>query len=361
MYAGVVFDNLYLAGSKWTGAVLERASFQGATLDKATGLNGTSAVKSRLSAAKFNNASVRNVDLSNAELYGALFINADLSNSSLAGSVFTSNTAATPPIVSAAHFDGAHMRNVTLAGAKLQSATFQYASLYGSFGGATPPPSCQTPDKTSCTPTGFTCSCATAAGADLTATDFSNAFLYGVDFSGSTTIVNGTNFSSAILTGASFAAAGFRVNGGAAPDFTKALLQGTIFSANASLADASFLNAFVDFGKASNPSDGNALYLLLSADYTRFRGWTGAATPCVAASYQPFSVVPSSASMVCPHGFSTVCGDGTTQGSLANWKSGIAMASNTLPGWYYADSTYDNAPADPTAICRNNGQVEPKW
>jgi hypothetical protein len=36
------------------------------------------------------------------------------------------------------------------------------------------------------------------------------------------------------------------------------------------------LNAFVDFGKASNPT-ASIVYLLLTTDYTGFRGQTGSA------------------------------------------------------------------------------------
>ena len=350
-YSSVIFDNLNLTGSKWTNAVLEHASFQSATLDNATGLSGTTAVPSRLSAVKFNKASVQNVDMSNAQLYGADFTNANLSNSSLAGSFLSANTKAMPPIETAAAFDGAHLRNVNLANANLQGATFQFTSFYSTFGGATPAFPCKTNI------------CATASGADLTGTNFSNAYLFGVDCTGATTIINGTIFGSAILTGASFAKAKLQVNGGAAPDFTKALLQGTIFDSNANLANVSLLNAFVDFGAASNGNQGNILYLLLSTDYTGFRGWSGAPKPCVQAAYLNFSALPASVSLTCPNGNSMVCGAGTSAPNFnANWKSAIPMASNTpVPGWYAADATYDKTPMDPSVICGNGANVDPNW
>lgn len=357
IYSNVVFDSLDLRASKWSGAVLEYASFQGATLDNATGLSGTSGSPSRLSAAKFNKASVQNVDLSNAQLYGAQFTNADVSNSSFAGSFLSANTAAVPPIEAAAAFDGAHLKNVNFANAQMQGATFQFASFYGSFGGGTPTFPC----KTQCTRPGFTCGCATASGANLTGTNFSNAFLFGADFSGATTTINGTVFGSAILTGASFAGARFQVNGGAAPDFTRALLQGTTFDSNANLVNARLLNAFVDFGAATNPNIGNILYLQLDSAYTGFKGWSGASTPCVQLAYGIFTAVPPTISMTCPNGSSTVCGGGKTPGSIANWKGAIRMASNAVPGWYLADATYDKAPGDTSVICRNNATVDPKW
>ena len=67
-----------------------------------------------------------------------------------------------------------------------------------------------------------------------------------VDFGGSKTIINGTKFGSAILAAANFSGAQFQVNGGAAPDFTKALLQGATFDADANLVNAVLLNAFVE-------------------------------------------------------------------------------------------------------------------
>ena len=190
--------------------------------------------------------------------------------------------------------------------------------------------------------------------------NFSNAFLFGVDFSGPTTTINGTVFGSAILTGASFAGARFQVNGGAPPDFARALLQGTVFDRSASLMNARLLNAFVDFGAATNQNDGNLLYLQLDSAYTGFRGWSGASTPCVQLAYATFTAVPSTVSMTCPNGSSTVCGAGKTPESLANWKSAIAMVGNAVPGWYAFDATYDNAP-DRSKICRNNATVDPKW
>jgi uncharacterized protein YjbI with pentapeptide repeats len=358
MYAGVVFDNLDLSGSKWTGAVLEGASFQGATLDNATGLSGTASAPARLSAARFNKASLQNVDLSNAELYGAQFTDANLRSASLAGAFLSANTQVQPPIETAAKFDGAHLRDVNLSNAKLQGASFQFASFYGSFGGGTPAIPC----KTGCSRPGFTCACATASGANLTGTNFSNAYLFGVDFTGATTTINGTQFGSAILTGASFAGAQFQVNGGAAPDFNKALLQGTTFDANANLVNTSLLDAFVDFGVPPSRGSGNVLFLLLSADYTRFRGWTGASTPCVQAAYASPSVVPSQAAMTCSSGNFGVCGAGNSAASVASWKSGIAMSANApVPGWYANDATYDSAPADTGAICKNNATLDPNW
>ena len=360
--SGVSFAGLDLTGSKWAGAVLEGANFQGATLDNATGLAGTTATPSRLSGATFNKASARNVDFSNAQLYGADFTEADVSNSSFAGAFLTSNAATNIP--TAAKFTRAHLKNVNLANARLQSVNFSYASLYGSFGGGAPAFPCQTDTARQCptSKTGFTCGCATAAGADLTQANFSNAFLYGVDFGGKTTTVNGTLFSSAILTGASFEAAQFQVNGGAPPDFSNAMLQGASLGANSNLVDTPLTGAFVDFGARSNTYQGNILYVLLSADYTRFRNWAGAAAPCVQTTYAAFTVAPTNVSMTCPNGSKAVCGAGVAAPQVnPNWAAGAPIGANTpVAGWYLADATYDRA-ASQSAICKNGAQVEPNW
>ncbi len=120
------------------------------------------------------------------------------------------------------------------------------------------------------------------------------------------------------------------------------------------------LDAFVDFGKASNSNGFNSVYLLLTNDYTGFRGWTGSKTPCVQMIYGSFTAVPPNASMTCPSGYLKVCGAGNTQESIANWTSAIKMANNSVPGWYQFDATYDNAAAT-SAICGNNAKVDPNW
>lgn len=354
-FGGVVFDGLDLSRSKWDGAVLERASFAGATLDHATGLAGADGRPARLSAAKFNRASVRWVDLSNAQLYGAQFTNADLSYSRLAGAFLQAKPDATPPIETAAAFDGARLKGVDLSSAKLQGATFQYASFYGDFQGAAPSFPCQ-PLKGG---PPFTNGCATAAGATLTGTNFSNAFLYGVDFGGGT-VVNGTAFGSAILTAANFVGARFAVNNGAAPDFDKAMLQGAAFDSNADLVGANLLNAFVDFGAPGSTMSGNNLFLLLGAEYTGFRNWSGTRTPCVQTTYGGVTAAPAIAAMTCPDGRVGVCGNGRTTDSLVRWKSGLAIAANAVPGKYQFDATYDKA-SGAGATCTNGAPPVPGW
>lgn len=335
MYESVVFDRLDLHGSRWTGAVLDHASFQNANLDGAVGLGGTPGTPARRSAVAFNGASMRKVDLSNALLYGANFDKANLSGSSLAGSFLTSKPAATPPIVNAASFVGAHLQDVNLKSAKLAGASFEYASFFSTWGGAAP--------NFPCNPTSD--ACASAAGADLTQTDFGSAYLVGVDFGGAETLINGTNFSSAILIAANFSGATFQPRNGTETSFTAAMLQGTQFDEQANLNNASLENAFVDFGAASNSFLGNVVFLKLSAAYTGFAGGPGAAGACVMAQYNLFSTPPTQTPLTCPDGSFGACGDSTpAPTSNPKWASLIRLANNaSVPGWYLADSTYDRA------------------
>jgi uncharacterized protein YjbI with pentapeptide repeats len=355
LMAQAVLDGNDLTGTTWDGAVLTGASFQGATLDNATGLAGTTAQPRDLSGALFNNASLKGVDLSNAELYGANFTYANLENASLSGAFLTNNEAATPPIRDPADFTGAHLKNVNLAGAKLAGVHFDNASFYGSFNGETPKFPCVT-DTSQCgsTPvTGFTCSCATARGADMVRTIFSPAYLYGVDFGGSTTTINGVDFSGAILVGANFTGATFAVDptqGGAPPVFSNAYLQGVQFGTGANLTDTSLSGAFVDFGATTNPlKAGNFMQLLLGPAYTAFRGWEAPNQPvCVQATYGSPTVVPTTIpSMTCPDGNTPPegCGPAYVTNDVPNphWKSPNPIDQANPPGWYQFDATYTQA------------------
>ena len=266
---------------------------------------------------------------------------------------------------------------MNLANAKLAGATFTYASFYSDVSSAPSFP-CSTDTAACANPTGYTCNCATASGADLTRTDFSNAFLYGVDFRESTTTINGTNFSGAILTAASFDQANFvtdPASGGAAVDFSQALLQGTNLTGSTKLANSSLSGAFVNFGAPSNTQQGNIVFVLLPQSYTRFNGWAGATTPCVQMAYTVFTVAPpDAANMTCPDGQQPPGGCGTTLPGACppippaqphpnpNWASGVPIASNPVPGWYFVDATYDCAPVNLGAMCGGSGpSSDPHW
>lgn len=360
--AGADLSGLDLRQTRWGGAQLSGTNFQDANLDGALGLNG--AAQTVLKGALFNRASVRFVDFSSARLNGASFTRADLEGTDFGNADLSADPDA--PSGTAASFDNAHLRNVSLAGATLNSVTFLHASLYGTALGA--PASVCRLARAGCSPaeprTGATCSCASASGADLTDTDFSNAFLYGVDFSTRATVVNATRFDGAILVSANFADASFMIDpthGGKAPSFNGAWLQGVTAPG---LGKASLSGAFVDFGVTTNGigRTGNALHVVLAADYTRFRNWNGAsATPCVRLRYDRASALPVDVgTMTCPNGLNYPgrgCGalaPKSDAGAPPNpaWNGGARLAVNQPPGWYQLDSTYEPATSG-AAVCAN--------
>ena len=365
--AGVNLSGIDLSNTTWDGADLSGTDFQGTTLDGATGLNG--AALTVLTGALFNQASARYVDFSAGKLNGASFVGADLEGADFSKADLSADP--DTPNGTAAHFDRASLKNVSLAGATLNSVTFSYASLFGTALGA--PSSQCTLARAGCPSsaprTGGTCSCASASGANLTDADFSNAFVYGVDFSTPATIVNATKFDGAILVSANFSEASFQIdpsNGGKAPTFNGAWLQGV----NASgLRQSALTGAFVDFGVVNDgvARTGNALHLQLSGDYTRFKNWNGAsATPCIRLRYDNASVLPGNVgNMTCPNGRSypgVGCGvrqpkDASTPLNPA-WNGG-SLAQAQPPGWYQVDSTYETATSG-AAVC-NGAAVDPAW
>lgn len=367
MLAGADLSGIDLRKTKWDGAQLNGTNFQGAMLDGATGLNG--AALTVLKGALLNQASARYVDFSAGKLNGANFAGANLEAADFSGADLSADP--DKPGSTAASFERASLKNVSFAGATLNSVSFGYASLYGTALGA--PSAVCTLAKAGCPQaaprTGGTCSCASASGANLTDTDFANAFVYGVDFSTRATLVNATRFDGAILVSANFSQATFQIDptgGGKAPSFNGAWLQGM----NApGLRQSALSGALVDFGVIDNgvPRTSNAIELLLSADYTRFRGWNGASTtPCVRLRYDPPSVLPGNiGSMTCPNGLSYPgVGCGMRQPKGANpppnpaWNGG-SVAQAQPPGWYQLASTYDSASSG-AAMCRG-APPDPAW
>lgn len=355
LMAGVTFDGLDLTGSKWQGAVLENARFAGATLDGATGwsTSGTGPPV-RLAGAVFSDASVKNVDFTYAQLYGALFTRANLENSRLQNALLTNNPDGTPPISNVSNFDYAHLKNVDLSNAKLDSASFVSANFYGSYNVLNhgPPAGFPCVAKTptnSCgntRVTGFTCSCATARGANLTKANFTGAFLYGTDFGGSDTTINGTVFSYAVLVAANFNGAKFSVDtveGGAPPAFQGAYLQGTDFT-GAALKNTLLSGAYVDFR-----SGGNTMQFLLDGNHTVFKGWKAqSAKVCVRVDYAGVTKVPTNTpTMTCPDGFSYPNPNGgcgrTAPPQSSRWRSLIDIANVNPPGFYVNKPTFGNA------------------
>ena len=387
-FAGAILDQLDLSGAQLGGTNFTGASLQGVTLAAVqnlpgatlTGANftgahfgdagvvGLSAEKAILDSsdglagvdltlAAFNGASLVGVDLSGSILYGAHFNNANLENASLAGAFLSNNP---PSVQLPADFSGAHLKDVNLSAAQLSGTIFKGASIYGSFNSlANGPPRlpCVT-NTNNCgviEVTGYTCSCASFSGAVLTRTNFNGAFLYGADFSGSTTTINGADFTNAILVGASFASATFQVDpsqGGAQPVFEGAWLQGTDLQ-GASLDSTTFEGAFFDF------QPGNQMQVLLPRTYTNWPGWEAPDQPvCVQLDYSKSgSIVPvTTSNTTCPDGLQHLGGCGPTPplpSPNPNWQSNAGpIGQATPPGFYLDAGTYD--PANQTGACNLN-------
>lgn len=304
-------------------------------------LSGVDLSGADLSGAVLSNALLTRVSLEASRLFGARLDHANLESANLSGAFLMSNPAA--GVLQAASLVGAHMRNVNLAHAQLSGANLTDATFYGAE------PAGQSVCHVSST--GSTGNCATAAGATMNSTQFTGAYLYGVDFSGDTTI-RGVNFANAVLIGANFAGARLSRDRDRLSDtgFLGAFLQGTNLEP-ASVNEVSLQNAFLDF------SASNIVVLQLDGNHTSFPGWATPGQPvCVQAYYHhPTTVPDGNATLICPDGLAADtnsppgCGPAVQQNP--HWNSLMDMTRATPPASYLQDSTY--VPAAVTPVCGN--------
>ncbi len=326
-----------------SGVTLAGIWLEGAVLDYATGLAGANLTRAVLS-----HASLRHVDLSGgAKLNGAQLDDANLEGANLSEADLTKSGDGP-----AANLEGAFLKNVNLSKAQLDGADFTNASFYGTTAVGTG--TC-IPDKN----TGFTNACATAAGATINNTQFSDGYLVGVDFTGAT--IQGVQFANAVLAGANFAGASLSVDTrvGTNSGFSGAFLQGTNLAPAKSLVGISLAGAFVDFSPL-----GNTLYLKLGGQHTVFAGYwnTPGQIVCAEMSYtgppnaqQPL-VPTTNETIICPDGntYPQGCGPANTDGSNQHWQSPVDI---TQVASYQFDSTYTKAPLSGNAICA----FDPRW
>ena len=122
--SGVDLSGSDLTRADLTGTGLRDATLTNATLDEAIGFANADHSQVDLSL-----TSLKRVDFSNAELYGAKFNKANLEGANLSGAKLTNNL--DREIREQASFAGAHLKNVTLANAQLDSVDFGDASFYG--------------------------------------------------------------------------------------------------------------------------------------------------------------------------------------------------------------------------------------
>lgn len=345
----VAFDGLDLTASRWDGASARKATFNGATLDRATGMGRTSAGVTRLAGAIFQGAYARYVDFSGGELNGAIFNKADLTGSNFSGATFIADVSKN--VDSAATFLGAHLKFANFSNATLNSVKFAAAAIYGSTDSAG---NCKT-WPAACLSDSNACTCASMRDANLTLTDFTGAYLYGVDFgsAGGNTILNATNFGEAVLVASNFVGASFIINtqGGSPVTFSKAWLQGANLEGT-DLSSVSLDGALLDFGAYTGQQTlaiNGKLQLELSSDFAGFAGWgSPGSTICAAPEWSSTATkLPTGVpSMTCPDGrlYADGCGamiprnmpDGTPVNT--RWKASAAV--NSYNGTYVKSAKY---------------------
>ncbi|MBH2008834.1 MAG: pentapeptide repeat-containing protein [Xanthomonadaceae bacterium] len=247
-------------------------------------LTGRSLRNVKLYGANLNNSHLNNSDLSGADLRYASLQGAQLPNANLdAANLCAANLNAAPSSAGssnvAANLNGAYLRNAYLYGSNMAGANFSNASFFSTSAGACQSTACGSYHKPAC---------ASAFGATLESTKFSNAYLVGVDMGN--VAGSAADFNHAVLSGASFRNATLTPDfNGTAVNFGNAFLQGADFT-GANLVSAIFTNAYVD-----TAPNGGCMQFELGAAYTSFPGFSvptppGSATCARAASPAPTCV-----------------------------------------------------------------------
>jgi uncharacterized protein YjbI with pentapeptide repeats len=370
-FGSAVMDGISMAGANLTGvdlrgaslgcskgrcanlanAILDNARLSSATLD-GINLAGASMVGAQLDRASLQCVDKQCANLEKARLHGANLARANLSGANLYGALLSKGS-----IGVAATLAGAHLKNANLSFSTLTGANFNGANFYSTYPGL-----CVTTEPNH---GGTTRQCASAYKAEMTDTNFSSAYLYGVDFSGAQ--IRGGLFDNAILIAASFAAASIDANSDGVPTrFTNAHLEGTDLAGAALLEYADLSNAYLDFR-----SEGNLIYLNLAASlHNSFVCPSQGCNPptatdvCIQLAYAS-TPAPQSRTITCPNGEAASpdgvsgCGPARTDGSNLRWKS--RAATSDPAAWYANAATYTPA-ASPASFCNGNPErARPSW
>jgi uncharacterized protein YjbI with pentapeptide repeats len=185
-------------------------------------------------------------------------------------------------------------------------------------------------------------------------TEFSGAYLYGVDFTGAT--AQGVRFGNSFLTGANFAGAVMSTDSsGSDTGFSGAFLQGTNLATTTFQNGVSLQGAFVDF------SSSNTIDMSLNGQHTSFPGyWNTSGEPvCAEMSYNGPTTVPvTGPNDTCPNGnsYSNGCGTANPDGSNPAWKSPVDI---TQQASYQQNATYTNAPSNGQPFCAKDFKWKP--
>jgi uncharacterized protein YjbI with pentapeptide repeats len=347
------------AGQDFSGAKLNNVNFAGANL------NGTKFVRADLNQANLNRATLIEADLSYASLLGARLDFANLTNATLYHAFLSNDTG--NGIANAASLQHAHLKNANLSYAQLSGVKLVYSNLYGANPAGTgqcktAPSISECQDAPSSDYEGFACNCASAHGATMRQTNFSNAYLYGVDFTSTT--IQATDFTNAILTGANLRGSVISNDPvGRISDFTRAFLQGTSLDGSTIRNGLDLFDAFVDFRDR-----GNSIFIMLDGREHNQFACNNCSPPthsdvCVAVTYHGPTLVPESGVSMksCPDGEAGDCGPANSNGLNRKWQSRITDLAKPRGGipaaWYLNNSTYIAAPTHPNLVCEGKDET----
>jgi len=246
-----------------------------------------------LASVDLSKLSLKDFDLSYAILYGTNMNYSNLEGANLCSAFLNGDIQSRG---NAAELSGAYLKNVNLAYANMIGVIFTNANFYSETGLVCVPQNCE--------PTSY---CASAVHATMNSTNFSNAYLSGVDMSNSDAY--SANFSNAMLFGVRFNNAKLdRDSKTTRTDFTGAFIGGADFT-NATVVGADFSSAYVDFTK-----DGHCMFVKLNGSHTTFADYWrvgGFGYPiCVMTAYTNATKPPGTdKTNACPDGGNGPCQD----------------------------------------------------
>ncbi len=301
-----------------SGAILDGAYFGCATPSE------TDRNCAQLYDAVLNQVSLQETVLSDADMSGIRLIRSNLAAADLSGALLLKS----PTTLTAANLQGSYLKDANLANADLSGATLTNANWYSSSPGT-------------CSPAAWAGKCATGEGATLSDTDFSGAYLAGVDLSSST--AQGTKFTGAILAGATFNSANLTgdPNTGASASLAGAFLQGVDFT-DAQVGGTDFSSAYVDL----TSSNGGTLVWELPSANLSFAGYTPPQTPpnCPFVTYSDQTSVGTLSGNVCPDGNN---GENGGSCSMTQWLAPLTPLEMATPP---ASDELSMLPGDCTAL-----------
>jgi uncharacterized protein YjbI with pentapeptide repeats len=329
-----------LAGRNFSGAIMDNVHFDNAIMDGAQFVNA-SLMQTSMTYVSLQCLGKICVDMTGAHLQGAVLNNANLTGATLYGALLSNDTAHN--VEASAKLRNAHLKGVNLATATLSGADLTSANFYGER------PKLRRCITTGASDSGFTTlGCASAAGATIDGTIFTDAYLYAVDFSGAT--ITGANFNDAVLVAADFASAniGPSISSGAATEFVGAYMQGTNLDAAAQVMQVDLSDAYFDFRALGNivdiNLDGHSHNAFTCGNPSTCTQVPTGQDVCVYNDYAITTVPPQAPMMVCPDKEEKPCGDPANPQFTPNWRGTLTLDNPPIPGppigWYHDPPTF---------------------